>query len=36
MKKFVAGICVGILLVGFTIWMASGFPIITNVEIGKF
>lgn len=36
MKKFIAGICVGVLLVGFTIWMASGFPIITDVEFGKF
>ena len=36
MKKFIAGVCAGVLLVGFAIWMASGFPVITDVEIGKF
>lgn len=36
MKKFIAGVCVGVLLVGFTIWMASGFPVITDVKFFKF
>lgn len=36
MKKFIAGMCTGVLLVGFTMWMASGFPVITNIKFFKF